>query len=63
MREEPTLFLEFHSSEAGLEAQTTSVAEIAKENSGSDFAWAVKPEDRSKLWTARHKVRPLKYLS
>ncbi len=56
MVEEPTLFLEFHSSEAGLEAQTTAVAEIAKENGGSDFEWATKPEDRTKLWTARHKL-------
>jgi len=56
MREEPTLFLEFHSSEAGLEAQTTAVADIAKDNGGSEFAWAVQPEARTRLWTARHKL-------
>ena len=56
MKEEPTLFLEFHSSEAGLEYQTSTVAEIAKDNGGSDFAWATKTEDRNKLWTARHKL-------
>lgn len=56
LKEEPTLFLEFHSSEAGLEYQTSTVAEIAKDNGGSDFAWATKTEDRNKLWTARHKL-------
>ena len=56
MKEEPTLFLEFHSSEAGLESQTSMVADIAKGNGGSDFDWATKQEDRTKLWTARHKL-------
>ena len=56
MKEAPTLFLEFHSSEAGLEHQTSAVAQIAQDNQGSDFDWATNPEDRSKLWTARHKL-------
>ena len=56
LAEEPTLFLEFHSSEAGMEYQTTTVADIAKDNGGSDFQWATKQEDRNKLWTARHKL-------
>lgn len=56
LKEEPTLFLEFHSSEAGLEYQTSSVAELAKGNGGSDFQWATKTEDRNRLWTARHKL-------
>ncbi len=56
LAETPTLFFEFHSSEAGLEYQTSTVAELAKSNGGSDFAWATKMEDRNKLWTARHKL-------
>ena len=56
MKEEPTLFLEFHGSDASIESQTQMVADIAKDNGGSDFAWATKQEDRNKLWTARHKL-------
>ena len=56
MKECPTLFLEFHGSESGIEAQTSAVADIAKDFGGSDFEWALKQEDRSKLWTARHKL-------
>ena len=50
------MFLEFHSSEAGLEYQTSTVAEIAKDHGGSEFDWATKTEDRNRLWTARHKL-------
>ena len=56
MKECPTLFLEFHGSESGIEAQTSAVADIAKDFGGSDFEWALKQEDRNKLWTARHKL-------
>ena len=56
MREEPTLFLEFHGSESGLQDQSATVADIAKDNGGSDFEWAVQQEDRTRLWTARHKL-------
>lgn len=56
MKESPTLFLEFHGTEAGIDAQTAAVAEIAKDNGGSDFAMSVRPEERNKLWTARHKL-------
>ncbi len=56
LKEAPTLFLEFHSSESGLPEQTQMVADIAHENGGSDFEWAQQTEDRSKLWTARHKL-------
>ena len=56
MREEPTLFLEFHGSESGLEDQTKIVAEIAESNGGSEFEWAMKLEDKNRLWKARHKL-------
>lgn len=52
----PHLFLEFHSTESGLDYQTETVKDIAQANGGSDFKWAKKPEERSKLWTARHKL-------
>jgi D-lactate dehydrogenase (cytochrome) len=56
LAETPTLFLEFHGTEAGVQEQTEMVGEIAKEWGGSDFQWAMKPEERNKLWEARHNV-------
>jgi D-lactate dehydrogenase (cytochrome) len=53
-REAPTLFLEFHGSEAGVVEQAKAVQEIAKENGGLDFQWATRQEERTKLWEARH---------
>jgi D-lactate dehydrogenase (cytochrome) len=50
----PTLFLEFHGSTAGVTEQAEAVQAIASEHGGADFAWATKPEDRTKLWQARH---------
>jgi len=51
---QPTLFFEFHGSEAGVQEQVERVGELAAEFGGGDFAWAVKPEERSQLWQARH---------
>ena len=45
-----------NSTENGLESQTSIVDDIAKEFGGSDFKYATKSEDRTKLWTARHKL-------
>src|SRR5690349_4330345 len=50
----PTLFFEFHGSEAGVAEQTELVKAIASEHNGEDFRWATSPEERSKLWQARH---------
>jgi D-lactate dehydrogenase (cytochrome) len=50
----PTLFVEFHGSDAGVKEQANALAAIAAENGGSGFVWADKAEDRSKLWEARH---------
>jgi len=52
----PTLWLEFHGTEASAEEQAKMVQVIASEHGGSDFSWATKPEDRHKLWRARHDV-------
>jgi D-lactate dehydrogenase (cytochrome) len=54
LREAPTLFFEFHGSPAGVAEQAQAVQDIAAGNSGMDFAWADKPEERSRLWQARH---------
>jgi D-lactate dehydrogenase (cytochrome) len=53
-REMPTLLLEFHGTEAGVVEQAQTVQEIAKDNGGLDFQWATRPEERSRLWEARH---------
>jgi D-lactate dehydrogenase (cytochrome) len=56
LKESPTLFLEFHGSEAGVQEQAERFGEIAAEFAGGPFEWATKPEDRSRLWQARHDV-------
>ena len=51
----PTLFFEFHgTSAAAVSEQAQTAQEIAAENGGTEFRWATAPEDRSKLWQARH---------
>jgi D-lactate dehydrogenase (cytochrome) len=50
----PTLFFEFHGTVAGVAEQAEAVEAIAGEHGGADFRWATAPEDRSKLWQARH---------
>ena len=54
LRETPTLFFELHGSPAGIAEQTETLQVIAAEHGGMDFEWANKPEDRSRLWQARH---------
>ncbi|MFD1891796.1 FAD-binding oxidoreductase [Ottowia beijingensis] len=54
LREEPMLLMEFHGSPAGVKEQAEVVQEIAREHSGADFEWADTPEERTRLWTARH---------
>ncbi|MGH8639368.1 MAG: FAD-linked oxidase C-terminal domain-containing protein, partial [Burkholderiales bacterium] len=52
--EAPTLFFEFHGTEAGVAEQAEMVGELARSNGGSDFRWATRPEERNRLWQARH---------
>jgi D-lactate dehydrogenase (cytochrome) len=52
--EVPMLFVEFHGSPAGVAEQAERFGEIARDLSGGPFEWATKPEDRSRLWQARH---------
>ena len=54
LREAPMLLMEFHGSEAGVAEQSATVQEIAREHGGADFEWARTPEERSRLWKARH---------
>ena len=50
----PTLFFEFHGTDAGVAEQVEIVKALAAEHGGGDFRWATTPEERSKLWQARH---------
>lgn len=50
----PTLFFEFHGTEAGVAEQAAMAGAIAAENGGMDFQWASRPEERARLWQARH---------
>jgi D-lactate dehydrogenase (cytochrome) len=51
-----TLFVEFHGTQAGVQEQAELVQAIAQDNTGGEFKWATKPEERTALWTARHDV-------
>ena len=51
-----TLFFEFHGSEAGVAEQVETVRALATDNGGGEFAWSNRPEERSRLWKARHEA-------
>lgn len=50
----PTLFFEFHGTDASVREQAELLSGICEEHRGSAFQWASKPEERAKLWEARH---------
>jgi D-lactate dehydrogenase (cytochrome) len=50
----PTLFFEFHGSEAGVREQSEAMQAASDEFGGSAYQWATKTEDRTRLWKARH---------
>lgn len=52
--EKPLLLFEFHGSEHGVKEQAELVQQIADEHHAIGFEWATRPEDRSRLWQARH---------
>lgn len=52
--ETPLLLLEFHGSDAGVVEQSDMFASIAEEFGGFDISATSTPEERSKLWQARH---------
>ena len=52
--EQPLLLFEFHGSDASVQEQATLVQQIAAEHGAGGFEWATRPEERSRLWAARH---------
>ena len=54
--EASTLFFEFHGSAAHVAEQVETVKALTEANGGGEFAWSNLPEERSKLWRARHEA-------
>ena len=52
--EKPLLLFEFHGSAQSVEEQARQVQEIAAEYNATGFEWAMRAEERSRLWAARH---------
>lgn len=52
--EQPTLFVEFHGSEAAVAEQAALFGEISAGLGAGAFLHAARPEDRTRLWQARH---------
>jgi D-lactate dehydrogenase (cytochrome) len=52
--ETPMLLVEFHGTEASVKEQAERFGEIADGFGSSNFQWTTKPEERTKLWQARH---------
>jgi D-lactate dehydrogenase (cytochrome) len=50
----PTLFFEFHGTQAAVAEQAQQAEEIAQSYGASGFRWATDAAKRSKLWQARH---------
>lgn len=54
----PHLMVEFHGSPAGVAEQAARFGDLAADHGSEGFAWADRPEDRSRLWRARHNAYP-----
>jgi D-lactate dehydrogenase (cytochrome) len=54
LHEGAMLLMEFHGSPASVKEQSEVVQEISAEHAGEAFEWATTPEERTRLWTARH---------
>ena len=52
----PTLFMEFHGTDAYVAEQIEQMKSITGEHGGSAYHFADRQEDRTKLWKARHDV-------
>ena len=50
----PTLFFEFHGTEAGVAEQAQLAEALALDNGASGFRWAIEASSRAALWKARH---------
>jgi D-lactate dehydrogenase (cytochrome) len=53
LAEVPSLFLEFHGTEAAVAEQARAFGAIAETFGGGPFAWDSRPEERERFWKAR----------
>ena len=56
LEEKPTLFLEFHGTDAGARDQVEQFKALAEAEGAIRFDWAESEEERRRLWKARHDV-------
>ena len=56
--EAPTVFFEFHGSEADVRAHGALVEEISRDLGGTTFEYARRQDERNRLWKARHDAYP-----
>jgi D-lactate dehydrogenase (cytochrome) len=54
LREGPMLLMEFHGTPSGVKEQIAIVEQLAGGHGAMAFEWAQTPEERTRLWTARH---------
>jgi D-lactate dehydrogenase (cytochrome) len=54
LAERPTVFVEFHGTEASTTEQSELFGEIIADCKGSDFQWTADEKRRAELWQARH---------
>lgn len=54
LADSPMVFFEFHGTQASAKEQAETVESIATEHGGMGFEWSTTPEDRTRLWQARH---------
>ena len=54
--EAPLLLAEFHGSPGTVAEQSRTFGEIARDYGATALAWTVDPEERARLWKARHDV-------
>ena len=54
LQEAPMLLMEFHGSAASVKEQAETVQALAADHGGEAFQWASTPEERTRLWAARH---------
>ena len=54
LKEAPLLLMEFHGSPLSVQEQISAVQTITQDHQGCEFEWAKTPEERNKLWGARH---------
>lgn len=50
----PLLLLEFHGTPAAVREQSEMFGEISRDAGATHFEWVAKPEERTRLWQARH---------